>query len=40
MPLLFLPFVNDLPDLLEGKILLFADDVEIISHDSSMTTRN
>ncbi len=30
-PLLFLLFVNDLPDLLEGKILLFADDVKIIS---------
>ncbi len=27
----FLLFVNDLPDLLEGKILLFADDVKIIS---------
>ncbi len=29
-PLLFLLFVNDLPDLLEGKILLFADDVKAI----------
>ncbi len=27
----FLLFVNDLPDLLEGKILLFAVDVKIIS---------
>ncbi len=24
-------FVNDLPDLLQGKVLLFADDVKIIS---------
>ncbi len=30
-PLLFLLFVNDLPDLLQGKVLLFADDVKIIS---------
>ncbi len=30
-PLLFLLFVNDLPDLLQGKILPFADDVKIIS---------
>ncbi len=29
-PLLFLLFVNDLPDLLKGKIPLFADDVKII----------
>ncbi len=28
--LLFLLFVNDLPDLLEEKILLFADDVKMI----------
>ncbi len=30
-PLLFLVFVNDLPNLLQGKVLLFADDVKIIS---------
>ncbi len=30
-PLPFLLFVNDLPDLLQGKVLLFADDVNIIS---------
>ncbi len=30
-PLLFLLFANDLPDLLQGKALLFADDVKIIS---------
>ncbi len=30
-PLLFLLFVNDLPDLLQGKVLLFADDANIIS---------
>ncbi len=28
---MFLLFVNDLPNLLEEKMLLFADDVKIIS---------
>ncbi len=28
-PLLFLPFVNDLPDVLETLTLLFADDVKM-----------
>ena len=30
-PLLFLVFINDLPDILEGKILMFADDVKLIA---------
>ncbi len=30
-PLLFLLFLKDLPDWLEGKILLFAEDVKLIS---------
>ncbi len=30
-PLLFLIYVNDLPDLLQGDVLLFADDVKLIS---------
>ncbi len=29
-PLMFLPFVNDVPDLLKGKTLLFVDDGKII----------
>ncbi len=30
-PILFLIFVNDLPDVLSGSVLLFADDVKLIS---------
>ncbi len=30
-PILFLIFVNDLPDVLSGNVLLFADDVKLIS---------
>ncbi len=30
-PLLFLLFVNDLPDVLETMTLLFADDVKMVS---------
>ncbi len=30
-PILFLIFVNDLPDVLSGSVLLFADDVKFIS---------
>ncbi len=30
-PLLFLLFVNDLPDILEALTLLFADDVEMVT---------
>ncbi len=30
-PILFLIFVNDLPDVLLGSVLLFADDVKLIS---------
>ncbi len=37
-PLLLLLFVNDLPDLLEAKILLFADDVKLISPRSQFDT--
>ncbi len=29
-PILFLIYVNDLPDLLKKKVLLFVDDVELI----------
>ncbi len=38
-PLIFLLFVNDLPDLLQGKVLLFADDVKIISPRSQYKTE-
>ncbi len=37
-PLLFLLFVNDRPDLLTGKVLLFADDVKLVSRRSSLDT--
>ncbi len=30
-PILFLIFVNDLPDVLLGNFLLFADDLKVIS---------
>ncbi len=30
-PILFLIYVNDLSDLLQEKVLLFADDVKLIS---------
>ncbi len=30
-PILFLIYVNDLPDLLQGDMLLFADDVKLIT---------
>ena len=30
-PLLFLIFVNDLPDLFDGDVLLFADDVKLFT---------
>ncbi len=30
-PILFLIFVNDLPDVLSGSVLLFAADVKLIS---------
>ncbi len=30
-PILFLIYVIDLPDLLQGDVLLFADDVKLIS---------
>ncbi len=30
-PILFLIFVNDLPDVLSGSVLLFADDVQLVS---------
>ncbi len=30
-PILFLIYVNDFPDLLQGDVLLFADDVKLIS---------
>ncbi len=30
-PILFLIHVNDFPDLLQGDLLLFADDVKLIS---------
>ncbi len=30
-PILFLVFVNDLPDVLSGSVLLLADDVKLIS---------
>ncbi len=29
-PLLFLQFINDLPDLLQGKVLLYTDDVKMV----------
>ncbi len=31
LAVLFLIFVNDLPDVLSGNVLLFADDVKLIS---------
>ncbi len=37
-PILFLIYVNDLPDLLQVKVLLFADDVELISQRSHAQT--
>ncbi len=40
-PLLFLLFVNDLPDALETLTLLFADDVKMVTRRSqSMNLRN
>ncbi len=30
-PILFLIYVNDLPHLLQGDVLLFANDVKLIS---------
>ncbi len=38
-PLLFLLFVNDLPDLLQGNVLLFVDDVKIIYPRSQYKNR-
>ncbi len=37
-PTLFLIYVNDLPDLLREKVLLFADDVKLISQRSHFQT--
>ncbi len=37
-PLLYLLYVKDLPDLLTGKVLLFADDVKLVSPRSSLDT--
>ncbi len=34
-PILFLIYVNDLPDLLQGGVLPFADDVKLISAKAS-----
>ncbi len=34
VPLLFLLFVNDLPDVLETMTLLFADDVKMVTRRS------
>ncbi len=40
-PLLFLLFVNDLPDVLETLTLLFADDVKMVTRRSqSMNLRS
>ncbi len=30
-PILFFVYVNDLPDLLQGHVILFADDVKLVS---------
>ncbi len=41
-PTLFLLFVNDLPDVLEGRVLLFADDAKLIAlrSDFNILQRN
>ncbi len=37
-PILFLLFVNDIPDILRGKVLLFADDVKLVSRRGDIAT--
>ncbi len=41
-PTLFLLFVNDLPDVLGGRVLLFADDAKLIAprSDFNISQRN
>ncbi len=36
-PILFLIYVNDLPDLLQGDLLLFADDVKLMISNTTST---
>ncbi len=39
-PILFLVFVNDLPDVLSGNVLLFVDDCKLISARSQYEELN
>ena len=34
-PLLFIPFVNDMPDAVHGYIQMFADDTKVYNRDGS-----